>query len=46
MTLSGPYTFEHIHTFTYFDTKINKENYITEEVKNRITTEKRCYFNL
>jgi hypothetical protein len=25
----GPYVFEHVHTFTYLGTKINKENYIT-----------------
>jgi hypothetical protein len=23
----GPHTFKHVHTFTYLDTKINKENY-------------------
>jgi hypothetical protein len=27
---TGPYTFEHVHTFTYLVTKINKENDITE----------------
>jgi hypothetical protein len=42
----GPYTFEHVHTFTYLGTKINKENDITEEVWNRIAVANRCYFSL
>jgi hypothetical protein len=39
----GPYTSEHVHTFTYLGTKINKENDITEEVRNRIAVANRCY---
>jgi sorting nexin-29 len=31
----GPYIFEHVHTFTYLGTKINKENDITEVIWNR-----------
>jgi hypothetical protein len=42
----GPYTFEHVHTFTYLGTKINKENDITEEVRNRIVAANICYFSL
>jgi predicted membrane-bound dolichyl-phosphate-mannose-protein mannosyltransferase len=42
----GLYTFEHVHTFTYLGTKINKENYIKEEVWNRNAAENRCYFSL
>jgi hypothetical protein len=41
----GPYSFEHVHTFTYLGTKINKENDITEEVQNRTAAENRCYFS-
>jgi hypothetical protein len=39
----GPYTFEHVHTFTCLGTEINKENDITEEVWNRIAAAYRCY---
>jgi hypothetical protein len=42
----GPYIFEHVLTFTYLSTTINKENYITEEVWNRIAVANRCYFSL
>jgi hypothetical protein len=42
----GPYTSEHVHTFTYLGTKFNKENDITEEVRNRIAAANRCYFSL
>jgi hypothetical protein len=42
----GPYTFEHVHTFTSLGTKINKENDITKEVRNRIAVANRCYFRL
>jgi hypothetical protein len=42
----GPYTFEHVHTFTYLSTKINKENDIIEEVWNRIAAANTCYFRL
>jgi hypothetical protein len=44
----GPYTFEHVHIFTYLGTKINKENYTirVEEVRNRIAVASRCYFCL
>jgi hypothetical protein len=41
----GPYTSEHVHTFTYLDTKINKENDIAE-VQNRIAAANRCYFSV
>jgi hypothetical protein len=37
----GPYTYTH----TYLGTKINKENDITEEVRNRIAAANRCYFS-
>jgi hypothetical protein len=40
------YTFEHVHTFTYLGTKINKENDITEEVQNKIAAANRCNFSL
>jgi hypothetical protein len=46
VTLSGPYTFQHIHTFTYFGKQINKENDTTEEVQNRTAAANRCYFSL
>jgi hypothetical protein len=39
-------TFEHLHNFTYLGTKINKENDIIEEVRNRIAVANRCYFSL
>jgi sorting nexin-29 len=42
----GLYTFEHVHTFTYLGTKINKENDITQEVWNRIAVASRRYFSL
>jgi hypothetical protein len=42
----GPYTFEHVHTFTYLVKKIKKENDVTEEVRNRITKANKCYFML
>jgi hypothetical protein len=42
----GPYTFEHVHTFTYLGSKISKENDITEEVQNTIAAANRCYFSL
>jgi hypothetical protein len=31
-----PYTFEHVHIFTYLGTVYTKDNNITEEVRNRI----------
>jgi hypothetical protein len=43
---TGPYTFEHVYTFTYLGTKINKENDITEEIRNRTAVANRRYFSL
>jgi hypothetical protein len=37
-----PYTFEHVHTFTYLSTVLTKDNNITEEVQNRIPIANRC----
>jgi hypothetical protein len=31
-----PYTFEHVHAFTYLGTIPSKDNNITEEVQNKI----------
>jgi hypothetical protein len=46
MAMNARRLLEHVHTFTCLGTEINKENDITEEVRNRIAAAYRCYFIL
>jgi hypothetical protein len=42
----GRYKFEHVITFTYWGTKINRGNNFTEEIIRRLAAANRKYFSL
>jgi len=40
------FTFEKLNRFKYLGVNINSTNIMHEEIKNRLTTAKKCYYSL